>query len=159
MLAITSELYLFSHEDLLKAIAPEEQKSTETSRQLRKPTILVVDDQQMIADTTTMVLNQSGFRAECAYSGQSALEMALNLRPDYLLTDVVMPGITGVDLAIGVRNQLPGTVIVLISGQAGITDLLRQARNGGYEFNLLAKPIHPEKLLEYLKRKAPHFWQ
>jgi FixJ family two-component response regulator len=70
-----------------------------------------------------------------------------------------MPGITGVDLAIGVRNQLPATVIVLISGQAGITDLLRQARNGGYEFNLLAKPIHPEKLLEYLKRKAPHFWQ
>jgi CheY-like chemotaxis protein len=159
MLAITSELYLFLHEDVLKAIAAEEQKSTDPSRRLRKPTILVVDDQQMIANTTTMVLNQSGFRAECAYNGQSALEMALNLKPDYLLTDIVMPGITGVDLAIGVRNQLPGTVIVLISGQAGIIDLLRQARDGGYEFNLLAKPIHPEKLLEYLKRKAPHFWQ
>jgi CheY-like chemotaxis protein len=155
MLGITSELYLFSHEDVLKSIAAEEQESSEISRQLRKPTILVVDDQKMIANTTMMVLNQSGFRAECAYSGQSAMEMALNLKPDYLLTDIVMPGMNGVDLAICVRNQLPATVIILISGQAGITDLLRQAKDGGYKFNLLAKPIHPEKLLEYLKKKAP----
>jgi CheY-like chemotaxis protein len=159
MLEITSELYLFSHEDVLKSIAAEEQDGAGISRQLRKPTILVVDDQQMIANTTTMVLNQSGFRAECAYNGQSALERALNLKPDYLLTDIVMPGMNGVDLAICVRNQLPATVIVLISGQAGITDLLREAKDGGHEFNLLAKPIHPEKLLEYLKKKAPRLWK
>jgi CheY-like chemotaxis protein len=159
MLGITPELYLFSHEDVLKGIGAQEQESTEISRQLRKPTILVVDDQQLIADTTAMVLNQSGFRAERAYSGDSALNVARQLKPDYLLTDIVMPGMNGVDLAIAVRNQLPATVIVLISGQAGISDLLRQAKDGGYEFNLLAKPIHPEKLLEYLKQKAPHFWQ
>jgi CheY-like chemotaxis protein len=159
MLGITAELYLFSHDDVLKSIAAEEQESTEISRGLRKPTVLVVDDQQMIADTTTLVLNQSGFRAERAYGGQSALQMALNLKPDYLLTDIVMPGMNGVELAICVRRQLPATVIVLFSGQAGITDLLREAKDGGYEFNLLAKPIHPEKLLEYLKRKAPHFWK
>ena len=135
-----------------------EQESTESSSQRRKPTILVVDDQQMIADTTATVLNQSGFRAEPAYSGQAALEIALRLRPDYLLTDIVMPGMNGVELAIRVRNHLPTTVIVLFSGQSGITDLLRQAKVDGYEFNLLAKPIHPEKLLEHLKREAPHFW-
>lgn len=158
MLGIMSDLYLFSHDDVLKGIGAEEQESAEISRLLRKPTILVVDDQQMLADTTTMVLNQSGFRAHRAYSGQSALEMALDLKPDYLLTDVLMPGMNGVDLAICVRNQLPATVIVLISGQAGITDLLHQAKEGGYEFNLLAKPVRPEKLLEYLRRMAPHLW-
>jgi len=42
---------------------------------------------------------------------------------------------------------------------AGITDLIRQAKESGYEFNLLAKPIHPDKFLEYLKQKAPHFWK
>lgn len=158
-LGIVSELLLFSHEDVLKRIATEDQDDNQTARQLRKPTILVVDDQRMIADTTTMVLNQAGFRAECAYSGESALEMALSLKPDYLLTDIVMPGMNGVDLAVCVHTQLPATLIVLLSGQAGITDLLRQAKDGGYEFNLLAKPIHPEKLLEYLKQKAPHFWR
>jgi CheY-like chemotaxis protein len=159
MLEIRSVLYLFSHEDALKAIRAVEQNTAETSRRLRKPTILVVVDQHLIADTTRMVLSQSGFHAECAYGGQSALEMALKLKPDYLLTDIVMPGMHGVDLAIHVRNQLPATIIVLLSGQAGITDLLREAKDGGYEFNLLAKPIHPEKLLDYLKQRAPHLWQ
>lgn len=159
MIGITSELYLFSHQDVLKGIVPDEQEDAGVSRQLRKLTILVVDDQHLIADTTTMVLNQAGFRAERAYSARSALDMALKLKPDYLLTDIVMPGMNGIDLAISVRNQLPATVIILISGQAGVTDALRKAKDDGYEFNLLAKPIHPEKLLEYLKRTAPHFWR
>jgi CheY-like chemotaxis protein len=158
MLGINSELYLFSHENVLKGLAAEAEEKAETSRQPRKPTILVVDDQHLIADTTTMVLKQSGFRAECAYNGESALNVARQLKPDYLLTDIVMPGMNGVELAISVRNQLPATVIVLLSGQAGITDLIRQAKENGYEFNLLAKPIHPEKLLEYLKQKAPRLW-
>jgi len=58
-----------------------------------------------------------------------------------------------------VHNQLPATIIVLLSGQAGISDLLRQAKERGYEFSLLAKPIHPEKLVEYLKLKGPQFWK
>jgi|SRR5579859_3096068 len=158
MLEMTSAFYLSSHEDVLNGWGAEAEDTAGVSRQLRKPTILIVDDQHMIADTTSMVLNGAGFRAQCAYGGQSALEMALKLKPDYLLTDIVMPGMNGVDLAISVRNRLPATVIVLISGQAGITDLIRQAKDVGYEFNLLAKPIHPEKLLEYLKRTAPHLW-
>lgn len=159
MLEIKSELYLLSNEDVLKGISAEEQEGSGTSRRQRRPTILVVDDQQVIADTTMMVLNQSGFRAERAYSSESGLEMALKLKPDYLLTDIVMPGMNGIDLALRVRRDLPATVIVLISGQAGVTDLLRDAHALGNEFNLLAKPIHPEKLLEYLKSKAPHLWK
>jgi CheY-like chemotaxis protein len=159
MLEITPELYLYSHENALKGLDAGAQESVESSVRQRKPTILVVDDQQIIADTTTMVLNQSGFRAQSAYGGEAALEISLQLKPDYLLTDIVMPGMNGIDLAVSVRKQLPATIIVLLSGQAGITDLLRQAKESGHEFNLLAKPIHPSKLLEYLKRKAPHLWR
>jgi CheY-like chemotaxis protein len=156
---IASELYLSSEENVLKGFSAEEQEGSGASRRQARPTILVVDDQQVIADTTMMVLNQSGFRAERAYSSQSGLEMALKMKPDYLLSDIVMPGMNGIDLAIRVRRELPSTVIVLISGQTGVTDLLRDAHERGHEFNLLAKPTHPEKLLEYLKQKAPHLWK
>ncbi|HVW76301.1 MAG TPA: response regulator [Alloacidobacterium sp.] len=159
MLDITSETYLFSRPKLLKRAVFEEQEDDKISRRLKKPTILVVDDQHLIADTTTMVLNRFGFLAERAYSGETALEMALRLKPDYLLTDIVMPGMNGVDLAISVRKRLPATIIVLLSGQAGVTNLLKDAKIKGHEFDLLAKPIHPEKLMEYLRHKAPHFWQ
>ena len=157
MLAIRPEFYLFS-QDVPDGFFAQQLESTEEDRRTAKPTILVVDDQHIIADTTAEVLNRSGFRATRAYNGHSALDMALELKPDYLLTDIMMPGMNGIELAITIQQQLPATLIVLFSGQAGITDILRQAEDNGHEFSLLAKPIHPEKLLEYLKKKAPQFW-
>jgi CheY-like chemotaxis protein len=157
MLAIRPEFYLFS-QDVPDGLLARQAENTEEARRSVRPTILVVDDQHMIADTTAEVLNRSGFRAMRAYSGDSALKMAVELKPDYLLTDIMMPGMNGVELAIAVQQQLPATLIVLISGQAGITDILREAQNNGHQFSLLAKPIHPEKLLEYLKKKAPKLW-
>jgi CheY-like chemotaxis protein len=159
MLEFTPEFWLSSKNDSQKGLAARHNKNAEASSHRIRPSILVVDDQQLIANTTAMVLNHSGFRAERAYNGQSALEKALRLRPDFLLTDILMPGMNGVELAVAVRRQLPATIIVLISGQAGVTEILHQARVDGFEFDLLAKPIHPQKLLEHLKRKAPQFWK
>lgn len=117
------------------------------------PTVLVVDDQRMVADTTAEILNQNGFRAISAYSGDAALLLAQDLKPDYLLADVMMPGMNGIELAIAVNKVLPTTRVTLFSGQAGVTDLLQDAKAEGYLFEILAKPIHPEKLIEYLKKK------
>ena len=121
------------------------------------PSILVVDDQRIIADTTAEILNKSEFRAVAAYDGKTALRLATEIRPDILLTDVMMPGMNGIDLAIAVRNDQPETTILLFSGQAVTRDLLGDARSEGYEFELLLKPIHPEELIQRLKA-APNRW-
>ena len=121
------------------------------------PSILVVDDQKLIADTTTEILNQSEFRAVAAYDGKTALRLATEIRPDILLTDVMMPGMNGIDLAIAVSNDQPEITILLFSGQAVTRDLLETARSEGYEFELLLKPIHPEELIQRLKA-ASHRW-
>ncbi len=118
-----------------------------------RPTVLVVDDMQMVADTTAEILNRQGFRAVTAYNGVSALRLVEDLKPDYLLADIVMPIMNGVELAIAVARSQPATRIVLFSGQAGVTDFLREAKIQGYDFEILAKPIHPEKLIAYLKKK------
>src|ERR1700738_5613719 len=60
-----------------------------------KPTILVVDDQEIIADTTAEILNRFGFRAVRTYDAQTALQIAAKLNPDFLLTDVSMPIMNG----------------------------------------------------------------
>jgi CheY-like chemotaxis protein len=146
-------IYQFADETVSKPLASRQHKEWERNLEAAKPLILVVDDQRLIADTTAEILNQSGFRASRAYAGNSALEIARKLKPDYLLTDVLMPGMNGIELAIAVVKELPTTKIVLFSGQAGITDILRRAKDDGYVFELLAKPIHPEKLLEHLRRK------
>jgi CheY-like chemotaxis protein len=150
---IGPENFQFANEIVSKTLRTRRGSRRDKNLESTKPTILVVDDQRMIADTTAEVLNQSGFRASRTYSGHSALEMARKLKPDYLLTDVLMPGMNGVELAIEVASELPTTKIVLFSGQAGITDILHRARDKGYVFELLSKPIHPERLVEHLWRK------
>jgi DNA-binding response OmpR family regulator len=118
----------------------------------RKPTVLVVDDERLIADTMTEILKRSGFHALCAYDGQSALELAIQITPDFVVTDVVMPKMNGVQLAIAIRKAMPTTEIVLLSGQAGISEIVERGRKQGYAFELIAKPIHPEKLLQRLNQ-------
>jgi CheY-like chemotaxis protein len=122
---------------------------TEPSRSRSK--VLVVDDQKLIADTLVEILENAGFDAIAAYGGWDALDVASRFHPDWLLSDVVMPRMNGVELAIAIRTSYPKTTILLFSGQAGITEIVEEGQRKGYEFELIAKPIHPLKLIERLK--------
>jgi CheY-like chemotaxis protein len=117
-----------------------------------KPKVLVADDEPVIADTLAMILNQSGFEARAVYSGEKALELAESFQPEMLISDVIMGGVNGIDAAIRMRALLPGIKILLFSGQAATADLLEKARKDGYEFDILAKPVHPQDLLARLKK-------
>jgi CheY-like chemotaxis protein len=153
MLEIDPGVFQAADTFLANPIAVQKRKARSKKSAAEKPTVLVVDDQRMVADTTVEILNRFGFRAVHAYNGQTALQIAAKLKPDYLLTDVLMPLMNGVELAIAITRMLPATKILLFSGQSGIADILRRGEEEGYVFDLVAKPIHPEKLIEHLKRK------
>jgi len=125
-----------------------------------KAIVLVVDDEAVIADTLAMILEHSGIRALVAYDGKSALKIANTFPPDLLLTDVAMPGMSGIDLAVAIRHTLPKCKVLLFSGQASSMDLLGTARDAGHDFTILAKPLHPTELLarvsDTLTMRAPH---
>lgn len=112
-----------------------------------RPIVLVVDDESVIADTLAEILSRSGYKGIAAYDGDSALETALLSPPEMLITDVVLPGITGIELAIKMRRIFPECKIILFSGQASTADLLASARADGHHFTLLNKPLHPQDLL------------
>jgi CheY-like chemotaxis protein len=116
-----------------------------------RPKVLVVDDERVIADTLAMILNQSGFQAQAIYSGEGAVELASTFEPDMLISDVIMADLNGIDAAIRIRELLPKIKILLFSGQAATADLLDNARKHGYEFEILAKPVHPQDLLNKLR--------
>lgn len=116
-----------------------------------KRKILVVDDERVIADTLTTILNQAGFDASAAYTGSGAVERARASKPDLVISDVIMPDMNGIDAAIKIRQLLPGTKVLLFSGQAATAGLLERARAQGHEFEILAKPVHPQDLLAKIK--------
>lgn len=113
--------------------------------------VLIVDDEKLLADTTGAILRRAGFNAKTAYEGFGALEVMASFHPYYVLTDIMMPGMNGVELAIAITRIYPATKILLFSGQAGISEILEESKAKGFEFPLLAKPVHPTKLIERLK--------
>lgn len=113
-----------------------------------RPVILIVDDEKVIADTLSVILSKCGFDTFTAYDGIGGLAIALETFPDLLISDVVMPGMSGIDLAIAVSKTLPQCKVLLFSGQAATTDLLEEARHSGHNFTALTKPVHPTDLLK-----------
>jgi DNA-binding NtrC family response regulator len=114
----------------------------------RQPYVFVVDDEEVIASTLTTILRvHGGFRARAFSKPLEALEAARLEAPDLLISDVVMPLLTGIELAIQVRACCPDCKVLLFSGQASTAHLLEAASANGHDFEVLAKPVHPADLL------------
>jgi CheY-like chemotaxis protein len=109
--------------------------------------VFVVDDEPVIASTLAAILKMHGYSATFFTSPVEALAAARLKAPDVLISDVAMPSISGIDLAIQMRAQDPACKILLFSGQAATFDLLEDARARGHDFDLLLKPVPPTELL------------
>jgi CheY-like chemotaxis protein len=115
--------------------------------------IIVVDDEPIIADTLANILNGEGHNALAFSGGEAAIRLAEVMQPDLLVTDVVMPGMDGIETAKAMLKIVPGCRIILFSGQAESTDMVSKARADGHVFEVLAKPVNPELLLAAISRK------
>ena len=113
--------------------------------------IFVVDDEAIIAQSLAAILNNAGFQATAFDHPAKAIAACDETSPDLLISDVKMPGMTGVELAIYFRKTQPQCKILLFSGTASTEYLLEEAHNQGYDFDLLWKPIHPVDLLAKIR--------
>ena len=114
--------------------------------------IFVVDDEKVISETLATILRIHGFAATSFTNPFEALNNARSASPDLLLSDVMMAELSGVDLAIQIKETCPNCKILLFSGQAATVDLLHAAREQGHDFHLLAKPVHPADLLQRIAK-------
>ena len=112
----------------------------------------VVDDEEIIAKTLALILNASGFDAVAFTKPLEALRAAETRCPDFLITDVSMPVLNGVELSIQFKAIYPTCRILLFSGALSTSPLLKSAEDRGHTFFILAKPVHPNELLETLNQ-------
>lgn len=118
-----------------------------------RPQVLVVDDEHTVADSLGMILDISGFQATVCYSGEEAVEVAGTKQFAFLISDVVMDGMNGVDASIAIRELHPKCRILLVSGHNHTAEILRAANGKGHSFEILAKPVHPLVLLASLRNE------
>jgi DNA-binding response OmpR family regulator len=113
--------------------------------------VLIADDERVIADTLRTILEHNGFEAVAVYDGQDAIDAARVWPPEIFLSDVVMPGLNGIEAAVRISTMVPTCRVLLFSGNIGTPDLRHEARLLGNDFEFLQKPLHPDELLERLR--------
>jgi DNA-binding NtrC family response regulator len=109
--------------------------------------ILIVDDEPRIADTLAVIFQRAGYDTSVVYRGEDALGLLATYQPSIVITDVVMPGMDGIELAKAIRSSYPNCRVLLFSGNADTQQMLNAAREQGYAFEVLAKPIPPLQML------------
>lgn len=110
--------------------------------------LLVVDDEHAIADTLVQIFSASGYEGRVAYSAEQATEIVAGWVPDLIIIDVILPQMNGIDLAVLLQQQFPNCRVLLFSGQTATADLLADAEIKGHKFEILAKPVHPNEMLQ-----------
>jgi CheY-like chemotaxis protein len=91
------------------------------------------------------------FQGKTVWNAVDCLRVAHSVAPDLLLTDVIMPQVNGIELAIQIRQLCPDCKVLLYSGQIVTNDLLVAASLDGHNFEILPKPVHPKDLLETIE--------
>ena len=115
--------------------------------------VLVVDDESAIADTLARILRHHGFITRSEYSANAAALAAQHFSPDVLITDIVMPGNSGIDLAEWFSRARPDCRIILTSANLRHFDSSYLDFEPGREIAFIPKPVLIPELLELLGRR------
>jgi signal transduction histidine kinase len=120
----------------------------------RPPVVLVVDDEEWMRDACAIVLGREGMEVLAATGAAAGLELAAARKPDVVLVDVRMPGMSGIDFLTRVKEIDPDVVGIVITGYATIDVAVRAMKAGALEF--LPKPFAPEQLRDLARRGVEH---
>ena len=117
---------------------------------MSEPVVLIVDDEEMVRTALAQWLRLSGFATQVASNADQALAALDDSRPDVILTDVRMPGLSGLDLLRTVRDRALPAEVILITGHGDVPMAVEAMRAGAFDF--LQKPYVPHELVASLRR-------
>ncbi len=118
------------------------------------PTILVIDDEQGILETLRILLKNEGFEVTTAQGGKAGLEQLKTSAPDIVLTDVRMPGVTGIQLLTAAREQDPETPVILMTAHTELQTAIQAVNEGAFYY--ITKPFSNDDMLAICRRAAEH---
>jgi CheY-like chemotaxis protein len=110
--------------------------------------IFVIEDDPVIAKTTSQILQLEGFDATAFTDPGHLLEYCRKSPPNLVMLDIIMPHMTGFELAEFLKVLQPQCRVILFTGQAGVADLAELAVDQGHVLEVLSKPLRPQDLIE-----------
>ncbi len=116
--------------------------------------VLVVDDDPIVSDLIAHWLGAAGYQAECSADGEAALTLLGRVRPDVVVLDLSLPGLDGLEVLVRIKNAMPRTPIIILTGTTDIATVVSAMQGGAY--NYLAKPVERERLLTTVGAAIDH---
>ena len=121
---------------------------------VRRPVVLIVDDESGILETLEILLRSEGFDTILAQGGKAGLDRLASSEPDVVLTDVRMPGVTGVEILAAAREKDPNLPVILMTAQATLQTAIQAVNEGAFYY--IQKPFRNDELLTILRRAGEH---
>jgi len=115
----------------------------------------IVDDEEVIASMLELILSNKGFDARSFFDPLDALRAAHSVAPDLLITDVTMPKLDGIELAVQIKQLHPDCEVLLSSGYFLTSEQLAEAGSHGRQFAFLPKPVRMESLFAKIEELLP----
>ncbi len=112
--------------------------------------VLVVDDDSATRDGLTALLESWGYKAAAAPDGRTAIKLCEKELPQAIVTDLMMPGITGLEFIEALRERVQQAAIIVLTGQATIETAVQAIKLGAYDY--LTKPLEPQRLRSVLEK-------
>src|SRR5947199_6104160 len=112
--------------------------------------ILVVDDEGAIRYSISKTLQRVGYQVSAAASGEEALTMLEEQIFDVVLTDIRMPGLTGVELLAKIKEKAPDSIVILMTGYASLGTAVESLRLGAHDY--LIKPSSSQDIRQSVAR-------
>ena len=113
-------------------------------------TILVIDDDKMILMILKQTLSKEGYRVSTAASGEEGIAMLASSNTDLVLTDYMMPGMSGIEVLNVIKQNQPLLPVIMLTGHGDVALTIKAIQLGAVDF--IEKPIHSKELIEIIKR-------
>jgi two-component system NtrC family response regulator len=116
--------------------------------------ILVVDDDESLRWVTQAQLQQCGYRVDVAANGKEALAVIHEAPPDLVITDLMMPGMSGVELLKMIRADYPEIIVILVTAFGTVENAVEAMKAGAYDY--ITKPVNMEEMRLIVGRGLEH---
>jgi two-component system alkaline phosphatase synthesis response regulator PhoP len=117
-----------------------------------KVKILIVDDEELILIAWKKELETEGYEVRTALNGEEAIDEAVKEKPDIVITDLIMPGMNGVEVCTKIKEMYPDTEVVFVSGHPAQTEkqIMNFISAGGRD-EYLRKPLLDNEIKDVIK--------
>jgi len=111
--------------------------------------LLIVEDEETLCESLKRVLVREGYIVDTFNSAEAVMDVFEERSYDLIITDIILPGITGIELLKRIKERLPDQIVIIMTAYASLETAVEALRTGAYDY--VVKPVMHEEIKQIVK--------